>query len=109
MLAPLIVAALSATPCAYGAGGYGVTIASCSFTLQPSPGGNSNYYVIVTIGYTAPPATSAVRFRCMLGDGGAPVAEYGVLRKSGTSLTFVSPFVSANKPVSSVQCFVDKT
>jgi hypothetical protein len=95
-------------PCTGTQGGQGVTIASCAYALAPSPAGNPDYFVNVTIKYaTAKPP--AVRFRCMLGNGTVKVAEYGVLRESGTTLTFVSPFVSPASILKSVECYVDAT
>lgn len=96
-------------PCASGQNGYDVTIESCSFTLQRSPAGNPNYFVNVTIKYAAPNATTPVRFKCALGNGSSSVTQYGVLRKSGTTLTFVSPFVSSGSGLKSVGCSVDAT
>jgi len=90
-----------------GHGSHGVTIQSCSFTLEPSPAGNPNYFVTVTLRYSAPNPAMAVRFRCALGDGNSAVSQYGVLRQSGGHLTFVSPF--AKSVVRSIDCFVDAT
>jgi hypothetical protein len=88
------------------AGSPAVTIKTTSFALKPSPAGNKSYFVIVTINYA--PTDAVVRFRCDLSARGAPVSLYGVLRGSGTSLRFISPFPSST-PVTSVKCFVSKT
>lgn len=95
-------------PCSGSGNGYGVVITSCSFSLESSPAGNPNYFVDVTLRYTAPPNT-AVRFRCTLGDGGTAGSQYGVLRSSGGTLKFVSPFAKGGSPVTSVSCDVDAT
>jgi hypothetical protein len=94
-------------PCSSTQGGSGVAIQSCSFTLQPSPAGNPDYFVNVTLNYATPNVSKVVRFRCALGNASQTVSQYGVLRASGGTLKFVSPFVSP--AVKSVQCFVDKT
>jgi hypothetical protein len=96
-------------PCSSTQNGSNVTIASCTFTLESSPGGNANYFVNVTIKYAAPSPTMAVRFRCALGNGSSTVAQYGVLRASGAVLQFVSPFVSPASVLKSVACSVDAT
>jgi hypothetical protein len=93
------------TPCSSTQGGSGVAIKSCSFTLQSSPAGIANYFVNVRIEYTSP--NPAVRFRCALGNANSTVSQYGVLRASGSSLQFVSPFVSPASTLKSVACFVD--
>ncbi len=95
--------------CSYSESGHSVTIQACSYTLEPSPAGNQNYFVNVTIKYTAPSPTQAVRFRCTLGNASTKVAQYGVLRQSGSTLKFVSPFVSSPSTLKSVQCAVDAT
>jgi hypothetical protein len=96
--------------CSAAQSGHGVTIQSCAFTLEASPGGNQDYFVNVTIKYTAPNPTMAVRFRCALGNGSTTLPQYGVLRSSGSSLKFVSPFVSSSADaLKSVACFVDAT
>jgi hypothetical protein len=92
-------------PCSSTQGGSGVAIKSCSFTLQSSPAGIAYYFVNVRIEYTSP--NPAVRFRCALGNGNSTVSQYGVLRASGSSLQFVSPFVSPASTLKSVACFVD--
>jgi hypothetical protein len=86
-----------------------VAVQRTHFTLAPSNFGNANYFVNVTIDYAPPDAP--VRFRCELSDGSKTVSLYGVLRQSGASLQFVSPFATSgsSSPVKSVQCFVDKT
>jgi hypothetical protein len=100
----------SPASCSAAESGHGVTIQSCAFTLEASPGGNQDYFVNVTIKYTAPNPTMAVRFRCALGNGSTTVSQYGVLRSSSTSLKFVSPFVSPSAGVlKSVACYVDAT
>lgn len=93
-------------PCS-GHDGHGVTIESCSFTLGSSPAGNPNYFVTVTLRYSASNPAMAIRFRCALGSGGSTVSRFGVLRQSGAQLTFVSPFSTG--VVKSVDCFVDAT
>jgi hypothetical protein len=97
------------TSCSSTQSGHGVTIEGCSFTLQASPAGNPNYFVIVTLTYGAPNPTTPVRFRCLLGSGATQVAQYGVLRKSATSLTFVSPLASSGGVLKAVACNVDAT
>ena len=120
-IAPIIAAALlvpvpapaaqavadagAATPCSSMHGGHGVSVQSCSYALSPSPAGNPDYYVDVTISFTG--ASGAVRFKCMLGNGSSSVAQFGVLRASGASLHFVSPFSSTSTPLKSVACSVD--
>jgi hypothetical protein len=86
-----------------------VTVQNTTFKLASSDAGNANYFVNVSINYTPPDAP--VRFRCDLSDGNKTVSLYGVLRQSGGSLQFISPFAtsSSSSPVKSVQCFVDKT
>lgn len=96
-------------PCSSTQNGSSVTIQSCTYTLESSPGGNAEYFVNVKINYAAPNPTMAVRFRCMLGNGSSTVAQYGVLRASGTVLQFVSPFVSQANTLKSVACSVDAT
>lgn len=97
----------AAVPCSSARSALGVTISSCAFTLAPSPAGNPDYFVNVTIKYSAPAADAAVRFRCTLGNGSTNVAQYGVLRQSGATLRFVSPFVSSSSTLKSVACSVD--
>lgn len=99
----------SGTPCSSLSSGQGVVITSCSYTLASSPAGNPNYFVDVTLRYTAPANTAAIRFRCMLSDGNNAIPQYGVLRSSGSTLNFVSPFVKAGGIVRSVSCYVDAT
>jgi hypothetical protein len=89
--------------------GHGVVINACSYSLEPSPAGNANYFVNIVINYTAPPNTSAVRFRCMLGNGSSTIPQYGVLRASPGTMRFVSPFVSDSSVLKSVGCYVDAT
>ena len=105
-------ASFAATPAARSApqacaftSGSGVTIQRCSYTLSPSPAGNPDYFVSVTLAYASP--SPAVRFRCLLANGTTTAAQYGVLRASGTSLKFVSPFVAPRSALQSVACFVD--
>jgi hypothetical protein len=92
-------AAGSAKPCPTSGSALGVTINSCTFTLNPSPAGSPNYYVDVTIKYTASPPDQAVRFSCDFSGAGAPISRLGVLRKSDSSMRFVSPF---NPPSASI-------
>ena len=99
----------AATACTGAQSGRSVTIQSCSFTLQSSPGGNPDYFVNVTIKYTSPSPQTPVRFRCALGNGSTQASQYGVLRSSGATLTFVSPFVSQTSGLKTVACFVDAT
>ncbi len=94
-------------PCSDSGSGHGVAITSCSFVLEPSPAGNVNYFVNVTLKYTAPAGATAVRFRCALRNGSSAVSQYGVLRSSGSTLKFVSPFASTGSAVQSVSCYVD--
>lgn len=89
----------SAKPCSNSGSAFDVTINSCTFTLIPSPAGSPNYYVDVTIKYTASPPDQAVRFRCDFSGAGAPISRLGVLRSSGSSMRFVSPF---NPPTPSI-------
>jgi hypothetical protein len=86
-----------------------VAVQQTTFKLASSGAGNANYFVNVNVYYAPPDAT--VRFRCELSDGDKSVSLYGVLRQSGGSLRFVSPFAtsSSSSPVKTVQCFVDKT
>jgi hypothetical protein len=95
--------------CSNSQSAHGVMIQSCTYTLESSPAGNANYFVNVTIKYRAPNATSAVRFRCTLGSASTKVQQYGVLRQSGSTLKFVSPFVSSASALQSVACAVDAT
>jgi hypothetical protein len=91
-------------PCTF-ASGSGVTIQRCTYTLSPSPAGNPDYFVTVTLAYTS--SSPAVRFRCLLGNGATTAAQYGVLRASGATLKFVSPFVAPRSALTSVACSVD--
>ncbi|MGC1381221.1 MAG: hypothetical protein WA814_09415 [Candidatus Baltobacteraceae bacterium] len=97
------------TACSGSQGSHGISIKACTFTLGPSPAGNPNYFVNVTIKYAAPSATTAVRFRCAFGNGSEVVKQYGVLRQSGSTLHFVSPFASSSSALKSVECDVDAT
>ena len=103
--AQAVADAAAATPCTSSQGGHGVAIQSCSYTLAPSPAGNADYYVDVTIKFTG--ASGAVRFKCALGNGSTTASQVGVLRASGSSLHFVSPFASSSSPLKSVACSVD--
>jgi hypothetical protein len=90
----------SAKPCPTSGSAFGVTMSSCTFILNPSPAGSPNYYVDVAIKYSASPPDQAVRFRCDFTSAGAPpISRLGVLRNSGSSMRFVSPF---NPPTPSI-------
>jgi hypothetical protein len=100
----------SSTPheCSKADSAFGVTVASCAFTLAASPAGTPNYYVDVKIDYTAQAPDQAVRFRCEFSNGGTPATKIGVSRLSGSAMRFVTPF---NPPIAAitVACAVDAT
>ena len=104
--APSLAASHSGTPqpCTFTSSS-GVTIHQCTYVLSPSPAGNPDYFVNVTLAYTS--SSPAIRFRCLLGNGTTTASQYGVLRASGTSLKFVSPFVAPRSALTSVACSVD--
>ncbi len=103
--AQAVADAAAGTPCTSSEGGHGVAVQSCSYALEPSPAGTADYYVNVTIKFTG--ASGAVRFKCVLGNGSTNAAQFGVLRESGSSLHFVSPFASSSSPLKSVACSVN--
>jgi hypothetical protein len=114
VLSSLVAARPSATigppvQCSNSQSSHGVAIQSCSYTLESSPAGNPNYFVNVTLKYATPSPTTPVRFRCTLANASTNSAQYGVLRLSGSTLKFISPFVSSSSALKSVRCAVDAT
>jgi hypothetical protein len=94
--------------CSKADGAFGVTISSCTVTLNPSPAGTPYYYVDVAISYTGSTSDQAVRIRCDFSSAGTVKTQFGVSRISGSSMRFVSPF---NPPTPSIDvaCAIDAT
>jgi hypothetical protein len=84
-----------------------VTITSCQYHLGDSPAGNSNYYLLVDINYTASRPVSAVRFAFNI-DG---QMRYMVARqnlqngKASVHFQMVSPATT----VTNVICWADQS
>ena len=96
------------SPCSKADGAFGVTISSCTFTLNPSPAGTPYYYIDVAISYTGSTSDQAVRIRCDFSSAGTVKTQFGVSRISGSPMRFVSPF-SPPTPSINVACAVDAT
>jgi hypothetical protein len=97
-----------ARPCTAKNDAFGVTIGTCRIALNSSPAGTPDYYMDITIEYTAPQPGGAVQFRCDFSSGGTHHSLVGVLRQSPGTLHFVSPFTPLSSSIDAA-CTVTAT